>query len=97
MKKVSRNFLFEARQAASRPPKLVVPDKIILLPLPRKSHQLNSAAYIWPYMLDNWLSIGVFSDYEQIVVGGHSCRVLFGTLTGEHNTNGQDEDQEIQP
>ena len=35
--------------------KLIVPDNIVLAPLPAKCPELNSEENVWQFMRDNWL------------------------------------------
>jgi transposase len=37
-------------------PRLVVPDNIVLLPLPPYAPELNSTENLWEYLRSNWLS-----------------------------------------
>lgn len=47
--------------------KLIVPDNIVLLPLPAYSPELNPAENIWEFIRSNYLSHRVFNSYEAIV------------------------------
>jgi len=47
--------------------KLMVPDNIVLLPLPPYSPELNPVENIWQYLRANWLAISVFDSYDDIV------------------------------
>lgn len=47
--------------------KIVVPDNIVLLPLPPYAPELNSTENIWEYLRDNLLSNTVWETYEAIV------------------------------
>ena len=51
--------------------KLVVPDNIILMPLPAKCPELNPVENIWQFMRENWLSNRIFTSYEDILQ--HCC------------------------
>ena len=46
---------------------LIVPDNIILLPLPAKCPELNANENVWQFMRDNWLSNRVFKPYTDIL------------------------------
>ena len=48
--------------------KLDVPENMTLVPLPSKSPELNP---VDQYMRDNWLSNGIFANYEDIL--DHCC------------------------
>jgi transposase len=48
-------------------PRLVVPDNIVLLPLPPYAPELNSTENIWEYLRSNWLSHCVWDTYEAIL------------------------------
>jgi hypothetical protein len=48
-------------------PRLVVPDNIVLLPLPPYAPELNSTENIWQYLRSNWLSHCVWETYEAIL------------------------------
>lgn len=48
-------------------PKLVVPDNIVLLPLPPYAPELNPAETIWEYLRANWLSHQVWDNYDAIL------------------------------
>jgi transposase len=48
-------------------PRLVVPDNIVLMPLPSYSPELNSTENIWEYLRANALSNCVWDTYEAIV------------------------------
>jgi len=48
-------------------PRLVVPDNIVLLPLPPYAPELNSASNLWEYLRSNWLSPCVWDSYEAIL------------------------------
>jgi hypothetical protein len=47
--------------------KLAMPDNIALLSLRPKSPELNLVKYVWRFMRENWLSNGIFIDYDDIV------------------------------
>lgn len=46
---------------------LVVPDNIVLLPLPPYSPELNSMENVWEYLRANKLSAGVWNCYDEIL------------------------------
>jgi hypothetical protein len=48
-------------------PRLVVPDNIVLLPLPPYAPELNSVENIWDDLRSNWLSHCDFDTYEAIL------------------------------
>jgi hypothetical protein len=48
-------------------PRLVVPDNIVLMPLPPYAPELNSTENIWEYLRANALSNGVWETYEAIL------------------------------
>jgi len=48
-------------------PKLVVPDNIVLLPLPPYAPELNPTENIWQYLRANALSNCVWDTYDAIV------------------------------
>jgi transposase len=48
-------------------PRLVVPDNIVLLPLPPYAPELNSTENLWEYLRSNWLSPCVWDTYEAIL------------------------------
>ena len=48
-------------------PRLVVPDNIVLLPLPPYAPELNSTENLWEYLRSNWLSHCVWDTYEAIL------------------------------
>ena len=48
-------------------PRLVVPDNIVLLPLPPYPPELNSTENLWEYLRSNWLSHCVWDSYEAIL------------------------------
>jgi DDE superfamily endonuclease len=48
-------------------PQLVVPENIVLLPLPPYAPELNSVENIWEYLRDNYLSNCVWDTFEAIV------------------------------
>jgi transposase len=47
--------------------KLDIPSNITLLPLPRRSPELNPVENIWQFMRDNWLSNRIFQSEDEIV------------------------------
>jgi transposase len=53
-------------------PKLIVPDNIVLLPLPPYAPELNPTENIWQYLRGNLLSNTVWETYEAIV--GACCK-----------------------
>jgi hypothetical protein len=48
-------------------PRLVVPDNIVLLPLPPYAPELNSTENLWEYLRSNWLSHCIWDTYEAIL------------------------------
>jgi hypothetical protein len=48
-------------------PRLVVPDNIVLLPLPPYSPELNPVENIWQYLRANQLSHRVWDGYDAII------------------------------
>jgi hypothetical protein len=48
-------------------PRLVVPDNIVLLPLPSYAPELNPTENIWEYLRGNCLSHSVWDTYEAIL------------------------------
>ncbi len=42
--------------------KLIVPDNIILLPLPARSPELNLVENLWQFLRDNWLGNQIFQS-----------------------------------
>jgi hypothetical protein len=48
-------------------PQLIVPDNIVLMPLPPYAPELNSTENIWEYLRGNFLSHRVFDTYEAIL------------------------------
>ncbi|MHC2481239.1 transposase [Rhizobium leguminosarum] len=51
--------------------KLIVPQTVTLLFLPRRSPELNPVENVWQFMRDNWLSNRVFTSNDDIVE--HCC------------------------
>ena len=47
--------------------RLMLPDNISLLPLPRYSPELNPGENIWEFLKQNFLSNRVFANYQAIV------------------------------
>lgn len=47
--------------------KLMLPDNIVLLPLPPYSPELNPMENVWDYLRANKLSTGVWDDYDDIL------------------------------
>jgi hypothetical protein len=83
-------------------PQLIVPDNIVLLPLPPYAPELNSTENIWEYLRGNWLSHCVWDTYEAYVDGLMAstifCVERFGRLRSyvrpfdaEHVSAGPDE------
>jgi len=58
-------------------PQLIVPDNIVLLPLPPYAPELNSTENIWEYLRGNCLSHCVWDTYEAIV---DACCDAWNTL-----------------
>lgn len=54
-----------------RSKRLIVPDNITLIRLPRYTPELNGAENIWEYLRKNKLSNTVFDSYDDIV--GKAC------------------------
>ena len=50
---------------------LPVPVKIILLPLPARSPELNPVENLWQFMRDNWVGNRFFRSYADIL--DHCC------------------------
>ncbi len=48
-------------------PRLVVPDNIVLLPLPPYAPELNPTETVWEYLRANWLSNSVWDTYDDIL------------------------------
>ncbi|MDQ6702072.1 MAG: transposase [Pseudomonadota bacterium] len=48
-------------------PQLIVPENIVLLPLPPYAPELNSVENIWDYLRSNFLSHCVWDTYEDIL------------------------------
>jgi transposase len=51
--------------------KLVVPDNIIIVPLPPKCPKLNPQENAWQFIRDNWLSNRVFNNTNELL--DHCC------------------------
>jgi hypothetical protein len=49
-------------------PQLIVPENIVLIPLPPAAPELNSVENIWNYLRSNFLSHCVWDTYEAILV-----------------------------
>jgi transposase len=47
--------------------RLVIPDNIVLLPLPPYAPELNPTENVWEYLRDNILSMRIWNTYEAIV------------------------------
>ena len=60
--------------------KLVVPDNIVLVPLPPKSPELNPVENVWQYLRQTWLSNRVFESYADIC---DACCDAWNNLTAE--------------
>ena len=58
-------------------PQLIVPDNIVLLPLPPYAPELNATENIWQYLRGNCLSHCVWDTYEAIV---DACCDAWNTL-----------------
>ena len=58
-------------------PQLIVPDNIVLLPLPPYAPELNATENIWQYLRGNCLSHCVWDTYEVIV---DACCDAWNTL-----------------
>ena len=66
-------------------PRLVVPQNIVLMPLPPYAPELNSTENIWEYLRSNFLSHCVFDTYEAIL---DACcdawNALMAKIRGHH-------------
>ena len=58
-------------------PRLVVPDNIVLLPLPPYAPELNPVENVWEYLRGNFLSHRVWQTYEEIL---EACRDAWNKL-----------------
>ena len=58
-------------------PRLVVPDNIVLLPLPPYAPELNPVENVWEYLRGNFLSHRVWQTYEDIL---EACRDAWNKL-----------------
>jgi hypothetical protein len=58
---------FKKKALRGGSPRLVVPDNIVLLPLPPYAPELNSTENIWEYLRGNCLSHCVWDTYEAIL------------------------------
>ena len=63
-------------------PRLVVPDNIVLLPLPPYAPELNPTENIWEYLRANALSNRVWNTYEAIVAA--CCDAWNGLIAKPH-------------
>ena len=63
-------------------PKLVVPDNIVLLPLPPYAPELNPVENIWEYLRGNELSHQVWETYDAIVDA--CCDAWNGLMRAPH-------------
>jgi hypothetical protein len=72
--------------------RLVVPENITLLPLPRRSPELNPGRERLAVMRQNWLSNRVFESYDDIVAHccepGTSCRTILTHNCPSASANG---------
>ncbi len=60
--------------------KLVVPDNIVLLPLPPYSPELNPMENVWDYLRQNKLSGLVWNSYDEIV---DACQTAWNWLIAQ--------------
>jgi len=58
-------------------PRLVVPDNIVLLPLPPYAPELNPVENVWEYLRGNFLSHRVWQTYKDIF---EACRDAWNKL-----------------
>ena len=61
---------------------LVVPDNIVLLPLPPYSPELNPMENVWEYLRANKLSAGVWDSYDEIL---QACAEAWNWLMNDPN------------
>ncbi len=61
---------------------LVVPDNIVLLPLPPYAPELNSMENVWEYLRGNKLSAAVWNTYDEIV---QACAEAWNWLMDDPN------------
>ena len=71
--------------------RLIIPDNIVLLPLPPYSPELNSMENIWDYLRQNQLCATVWESYEAII---EACKTAWNWLIadrrpGPHHLNRQ--------
>lgn len=59
---------------------LVVPDNIVLIPIPPYTPELNPMENVWGYLRSNKLSARVWKDYDAIV---ETCRVAWNFLIND--------------
>lgn len=48
-------------------PRVIVPENIVLLPLPPYAPELNPTENVWDYLRSNLLSLRIWDDYTAIV------------------------------
>ncbi len=60
--------------------RLIIPDNIVLLPLPPYSPELNSMENVWDYLRQNKLCATVWESYEQII---EACRTAWNWLIAD--------------
>jgi len=63
-------------------PRLVLPDNIVLLPLPPYAPELNPTETIWQYLRANWLGNCVWDNYDAILT---ACCDAWNALIAKPN------------
>ncbi len=61
-------------------PRLMLPDNVVLLPLPPYAPELNPVENIWQYLRQNHLSHRVWQTYQQII---DACRDAWNSLIAD--------------